>query len=129
MTLLPIQGSFRIKDENGVQGLSSVVISLHLAFILYGLTISLTEILINIIGARELSAAENLAFYLVVYKYFHPVISLLSLVVMMVTSIVQAIINFHICLEQLCILIDELSHRSMTKNVDKANKAHHSFSQ
>ena len=96
---------------------------MHLTFILYGFTISLTEMLM-----ASVESQVNLPFYLIVFKEFHPVISQLSLLVMMLTSVVQAIINYHIALEQICILVDELNHRSMTKNVERSKKTMFSMS-
>ena len=83
------------------------MIALHISFALYGFTISLTQTLMNII-ASDVEPIINYPFYITVFLYFTPALSILSLLVMMITSAVQSIINFHIGLEQICILVDEL---------------------
>ena len=65
---------------------------------------------------------EVMPLYIVMYQRFSSVFAPLVMVPMMIFSIIGSVINFQIALEQICILVDELQHRSMTKTVEKVNK-------
>jgi hypothetical protein len=60
-------------------------------------------------------------FFLVIYRHFSKPYSVIMQILIIVTAFNQAILTFHIALEQLLILYDEFARKSLTKNVKRLN--------
>ena len=113
--IVPIQSNFRYTDDNGFLGFRSAVITIVVAFVYYIITLGANHFILS----NSVSDKENFPLYITIYRHFNVGTACLSLLAITFISILQAILNFNIALEQLCIFIDELDRNSLSLQVEK----------
>jgi amino acid permease len=93
--LIPVSKAFKVKDDNGVLGMRSSIISLAISLTIY----------IIILGAMSLTkqmygrVGENNQLYISVYKDFDTFFSAASLLIMALMAQAQAQCYFQLALE------------------------------
>ncbi|CDW84584.1 UNKNOWN [Stylonychia lemnae] len=117
LCLIPVQCHMKIKDWNGVQGFKSSLISLSIALAFH---IWIFFFLFQVDKYVSDIKCVDCQLYMVIYRHFQIIISILSLLIISFTQMIQGILTLHLAHEQFCILIDEVFRESLTLNIMKS---------